>query len=289
MKDLSKASRIITPDNLELRYWVTWNKELTKDFIVLHPASSMNHSSLEALERMLNERGNPTVIFDPRWRNYPESPIKKECYTLEKCSGDLQQIVEKEGLENPLFIGHSAGFMPIADYVARTSNACGLVGICASHKFSETTNKIEFVLFDRFLRYGDYLGCLATGIAYKLKGEQRGYPDQSNLYDKSDFPGVWLKVTGVSFNGIRANVASGKQTDAKWDISEQLGKIDKPTVLIYGKNDIMVRPIAGEYMSKMLKGDCHAYAINGTHSLPLKSPEKIIKIIEEASSLPHPF
>jgi pimeloyl-ACP methyl ester carboxylesterase len=279
MKDIFNAKSVLAFDGLQLYYWITWNKELKGGFVVLHPGSSMNHSSLESLEKGLNERGHPTIVFDPRWDNYPDALTKREHYSVEHCSGDLQKIIEKEGLEKPALLGHSAGFMPIVDYASRTSNAKQLIGICASHKFSETAqNKFLFHLFNKGLRYTEYLGSLGTNIAHKLKGEQRSYPDQSALQDKSELS-TWLSIVDAPLRSIKAHIISGIEINT-WDISKQLAEIDKPMLLVYGSKDFMVKPMAGDYIRSIVKWDCRIEIIEGTHSLPMKKHKDILKIIE---------
>ncbi|MEK6951293.1 MAG: hypothetical protein AABX13_06240 [Nanoarchaeota archaeon] len=66
MKSKSVAQKVVADDGLDIYYWTTWRKELTQNFKILHPGSSMNHSSLESLEQGLQEQGHPTLVVDPR-------------------------------------------------------------------------------------------------------------------------------------------------------------------------------------------------------------------------------
>lgn len=226
MNSKSDAKRIVSDEGLNIYYWINWSKDLPKNFMILHPGSSMNHSSLKSLEEGLNERGFPTIVFDPRGSGFSDAPAEAEYFSLERYSTDLKKIIAREGLEKPSFVGHSSGFIPVIDYVARTSNGDDIIGICASYKFSETSkNKILFHLFNRVLRYLEYAGCIGTQITHLLKGEHREYPDQSEMEGKSDFD-VWLSIVDVPFKDVKTHIVSGIEIN-KWDITNQLQDILK--------------------------------------------------------------
>ncbi len=154
MEDKSSTQRIVSKDGLDICYWVNYNKDLTKNFVILRPASSMNRTSLQNLEQGLNKRGFPTINFDPRGTGYSKAPAKSEYFILKAYTNDLRKIIEKQGLKKPAYISHRFGFMPIIDYVSQTSNAQDITGICATRKFPETFQyKKTFPLFDKGIRY----------------------------------------------------------------------------------------------------------------------------------------
>ena len=280
MKNKSSAKRIVSDEGLDIYYWVNWNKDLPKNFKILHPGSSMNHSSLQSLEQGLNNRGFPTIVLDPRGIGFSDAPSKPEYFSLEGYTSDLRKIVEQEGLKQPSYVGHSFGFMPIIDYVSQTSNAQDITGICASYKFSETAqSKILFHLFNRVLRYSEYAGSVGTQISHLVKGAQREYPDQSGLAGKSDYD-VWLSIVDVPFKDVKSHTVSGIEIN-KWDITEQLQQIDNPLLLIYGTKDPMVKAHAGEYISSLAKGKTNIEVVKGTHSLPIIQSNDVLKVMEK--------
>ena len=280
MRSKSSAKRIISEEGLDIYYWVTWDKNLSKGFVVLYPGSSMNHSSLQNLEQKLNENGFPTIVLDPRGFGFSYAPPEPEYFKLDNYSDDLRRIIEKEGLENPSFLGHSFGFMPVVNYVAQTSNAKDIVGICASYNFSKTAqNKFLFHLFNRFLRYFEYAGSVGMQTAHFLKGEKRTYPDQSKLEGKSDLE-VWLSIADVPFKEIKTHIVSGIEINT-WNITSQLKNIENPLLLIYGSRDPMVKSHAGEYIASLVNGAVNVEVIDGTHSLPITNPEKVWEVMKK--------
>jgi len=99
MKPKSQAKKIVAGDGIEVFYWVTWKSGMNSNFHVLHPGASMNHSALERLEKGLNDRGYPTIVFDPRGFGHSKAPARKRYYRLENYTNDIADIIQKEGLE----------------------------------------------------------------------------------------------------------------------------------------------------------------------------------------------
>jgi len=276
---MKEAKKIISKEGWDIYYWVNWSRGMNKKFVVMHPASSMNETSLMPLENGLNESGYPTLVVRPLEVN-DDAPTEPKFYNLDKCSCRLQQIIEKEGLESPHYLSHSAGFMPIVDYVSRTKNVESIIGICASYSFpASALNKLVFHLFNHVFRYLEYPGSFRMNIAHKRKRITRQYPpDQSDLEGKSDRK-IFFSIADVPFKNVKVHTVSGIEMN-KWDISNQLREIDNPMLLVYGSKDYMVKSSAGDYIKKQVKGDCKIEIIKGTHSLPLHSPKKVLEIIK---------
>ena len=153
-----------------------------------------------------------------------------------------------------------------------------IFGIGASYHFPDTTaNKMLFHLFNRTLRYNEILGSAATGISHNMDNELRPYNDQSNTNRNA-----YLMFVDVPIKEAINHCVSGIEIN-KWDISEQLNKIDNPVILIYGSKDLAVVPEkAGLKILDMVKNpNSDMYKINGGHDLPIKKPEAVMEIIKK--------
>lgn len=278
MKPVSDSKRYISADGVAIRYWTTWQKGMNNPFYILHPGASMNHSSLERIEQELNNRGYPTITFDPRGSGASDHPIPREYFKLERLSSDLEGILTTEGIEKPKFLTHSFGFMPVLDYAARTNNAEHITGVCASHNFVETSpNKFLFHLFDKVLMYHEYLASIGTLLAHKIQGTERTYCDQSDK--KSEFD-LWLSIIDIPLRAAASHVIGHTEVRTNWNITEQLQKNTTPLTLIYASKDVMVLPIAGEYIKQKTTAPCKIHTVEGVpHSLPMRFPEKILDLI----------
>lgn len=279
MKEKSSARLAIAPDNVGIYYWVTRSSSLKKEPIVMHPGSAMNHTSLETLEKGFNDRGHPTIVFDHRGTGYSEAPTDLEYYSLDRYSSDLQAIIEKEGLEKPILYTHSFGFMIGADYAARTGNIGKMIATGASHKFSDSVNPLLFSLFGKIQPVMENVASLTSGAFHKLSGIPREYNDQ-NLLGVSDGR-LWLSMIDVPLREAQVHVSQYKQC-SKWDVSDQLKSLKNTIHLVYGKQDSMVRPYAGEKIASLVMGPCTSITVKGTHSLPTTYPQRILDALGPA-------
>jgi pimeloyl-ACP methyl ester carboxylesterase len=276
MKNKAEAKKVVSSDNTEIYYWTSWTPEMNKEFLVLHPGASMNHSSLGSLERSLNERGHPTLVFDQRGIGYSEAPADSKYYSLDRYSEDLQKMIEQEGLEKPGIITHSFGFMVAADYALKTKNIGKITGICASHNFAKTTNPVLFHSWDKALRYSSLVTWPIKALKDSIIGKEIGYSEQ-DLAGKSDLD-VAHALGEVTYNQMRVQIKNGDQL-LHWDISDKLKKLDNPLQLIYGRNDLGVRPYAGKEIAKLVKGKCDINIVEGTHTLPTTHPERVLEVL----------
>jgi pimeloyl-ACP methyl ester carboxylesterase len=276
------AQTATAPDGVDVHYWATPGRD--KSTVVLHPGSSMTHSSLQKLEAGLQERGHPTLVFDPRGFGYSEAPADPEAFTLANYSGDLERVLNKAGVEDPILLSHSFGFMPVADYAARTGNATRVTGICGSHNHEDTApSKILFHIFDKGIRYVlEWTGTVYTGLEHLKDGSSRGYPDQSEMVGEGD-PEILRTIVDQPFEVIRANNVSGRVINT-WNVAEQVGQLEVPVHMIYAGKDQMISPVKGEaHIRKLVDGDrLKVDVIAGApHSVPVTDPAAVLEVLDQ--------
>ena len=276
---METLKKVTAKDGVDVYYGVTREPGMNKPVKVMHPGGGMNRSSFEGLRKRLNEKGHPTIVIEQRGCGNSRVPNKSEYFDLDRYSSDVESIVNKESVENPSYVCHSIGFMPIIDYISRTGNAKDVNGICVSHNFKETTIPGALTLFSKFLIYGDYLAGFITEVAHQINRTKRDYNDQSNLEGKSDFA-IWLTINDVPYGEIRKH-PTAMQNSGKWDISKQLGKIKVPIHLIHGNHDLMVMPCAGEKIRQLTKGECTTDILSGTHTLPYANPKAVLETLNK--------
>ena len=80
MKTKMSAKYIVSDEGLEIYYWIDTRKKSggKKNFIFLHPGSSMNHTSLEPLEQLLDKDNTILINIDPRGTGYSQAPNDKK-------------------------------------------------------------------------------------------------------------------------------------------------------------------------------------------------------------------
>jgi len=253
-------------DNLVVHYQQTWDQEMDGGWVVLHPGSSMDGRFLEQLSYEMNQRHHPTIVLDPRGTGASAAPAKSEYYPLDRYADDLARIVAQEGLEYPVLVGHSMGFMPIVDYAAQTYNAEMVLGICASHNFRETSGSRWLPLLDSTpARYAmELYGYVANRFGSRSSEDRLSSPRSE--YD------VFLAITDVPLGQLKNHVVSGQEI-MKWDIAKQLEQLIAqciPVSALQAGDDALVRE--DRSILSCLGVSVVRYE-EGPHALPLIHPD----------------
>lgn len=280
MKDPSKAKYIYGKDGVKVYYWMDYDTQRKNKWTIFHPGSSMNHSSLEAIEHEFNKKGHSTINIDPRGAGLSDKPIQKVFYTLDKFTDDLYRIIQKEGLEKPTVLGHSMGF-PVAVNYASENPIDTIIGICGPYnlKNNSANKKVTKILDKKAIRIlTGKLGSLIAQSSRIYTGEKRMYPDYAQTEGKSDFD-VWLRIFDVDSEQQKAYIASGQKI-ITWNVETQLKKISNHTILIYGNKDLFVVPETAYEIKRLLKGPFHIHILSGTHTLPTTEPIRVMNVLK---------
>ncbi len=274
----TEQKQVRTQDGLDIYYWVTRVPGAEK-FCVLHPGLFVNHTALGRLEEELNKRGYSTIAIDRRGTGLSSKPSEPEYYHINDYSRDLELILNTEGIEKPILIGHCQGFMVIADYVARTGNAEMLVGIGVSQNYKKT---ISPWIVDIFTGFNKMTSILGTGIAtlyHEISGKPWEYEDYTVFDGKSDIE-LWFELKDQPYNQMLADfVCTG---NSHWDITQQLHMVDEEVVLITGEYDEFVSPQNSRKVCNLVSGQCYFEEIdNEGHGLPITDPMKVMEVLEK--------
>ena len=282
-KGKERAQKVTDSEGVDVFYWVTSKPGMNKSMVVLHPGSSYNHTSFLGLEKKLNDLGHPTIVFDPRGFGYSEAPAVSESFTLENYTADLGRIIQKEGIETPILLTCSFGFMPAVNYTAETKNTSKILGVSATPCTKKTApGETQFEIFDRVGRYVlEYPGSVATSLKHWITGTERGFPDQSVYEGKTDMDMFWT-IADQPFRKLKMNTTSGRAINT-WDVSNQLAQIEVPVHLVYGSKDMLIVPeTAGEYIKEMVKGKCTIDIVqNKEHMIATTNPTVVLEVLNK--------
>jgi len=168
--------------------------------------------------------------------------------------------------------------MPEVDYAVKAKNASRIVGISTSYCFAESyANKNMLWVYDNLLRYCEYLGSMVGTLRHLIRGEKRPYSDQSDMA-KYGALRTFLQIVDVPFEEINAHIISGKNI-LKWGIKPQLQKLNRPALLIQGKNDQFLGKETGSYIQRLGSENFVLRYLPGDHTLPLKNPKLVSETI----------
>lgn len=295
MKDIAKAKKIVNTDNIEVYYWVDWNKKMKRDFIIMHPGSSVNHSAIERHAAYFNDLGYPTLLVDPIGFGLSEKsflksnfPIQPKYFTIDKYTDALEKILEVEGINKKYLWGHSHGFIVIAELASRKpEDVKQIIGVCASDDFMKTVGNVVFVkTFDIVLRYlFEYPGNTMVKISNLVKKKNTTYHDFAPLEGRTDFAAnmySWLKIVDTSYKGTHLNTVHGHVVDNS-RLSDQITKSIRhiPAIIIYGRGDFMVSAEKASPRMRKIFDNCKILVLPGNHCLPINRPQELTAAISK--------
>jgi len=262
-------------DGITIAYRVN-NIAGSKQFELFHPPSSMNRTSLEALEILYNGAGKSSINFDPRGTGKSDKPDSYHSYDKELYVEDVKAIIKAEGIEQFSFVAYDAGFMTAVEYAVANEGVTHIHGLTPPYAFKEST---KFPLIAEFMdnslvrilgeSFGRGMGQIQTLFSKKLSL----YPEFNEYVNKSDFS-LFLAMMNVPLDEQRAHILSGRNM-FRWNIVDALQKNTTPLSLVYGSNDIAVVPEVGDCINELSVGPVRIAVLEGgSHSFPVTKPRE---------------
>lgn len=164
--------------------------------VLLHGLSA-NHTTWEATLVGLAQNGYAALAPDLRGHGHSDKRKVKACYTLDRFSQDLAEILKQEKIERPLLVGYSFGGSIALDFAQRFPDSlAGLVLISANHH-----NPFEYWGIKRLTFLGRaFLNGLAWLFLWQGRRRYRYYrPDGATGYWQSVWQGFGTMPWSVNF------------------------------------------------------------------------------------------
>jgi len=274
-----KSAKYVIKNKCKIYYWHHKTPK-AKDTIVFFNASSVNHTGLLNLEKLLRHDGYSTITFDQRGTGYSSKPRQMYKYTVTKFASDLAEILKKEKIKNPIFITHSYGMMPTVQYVSETNNAKKIISFAGTYNMSETTvTKVAYYSFQFLLRHRSLVTATFNHIKELLFRRKIRYMNFAKIKQKNELAvnGIFEESSSEIF--VHANRSMAYE-NLHLDISDELENLKVPLVNFIGDSDIMVTRKANKGLEKRVK-KFKGINIKGGHSVPTLSPMYAFKLVKE--------
>ena len=193
---------------------------------------------------------------------------------MDQYADDLAQLIDSLDLRDMIMIGHSTGGGEVAHYIGRHGSArvakVVLVGAVPPLMLQTPTNPegTPMAVFDG-IRAGTALN--RSQFFQDLTVPFYGFNREGAAVNKGLTDSFWLQgMTG----GIKGHYDCIKEF-SEVDYTEDLKKIDRPTMIIHGSDDQIV-PIAAsaEKAAKIVKGAVLNIFEGGSHGLAQIQAEK---------------
>lgn len=213
--------------------------------------------------------------------------IDSASITLDQYIDDIDKLMQRENLSNFYIIGHSWGSMLGMEYMVRNPlKVKGLILIGApgySLDFVQSMNNEMFKRMtsnemDSLKIYFESLNTISDSTQImpiqekisKLTLSKQFY-DSSLLENLLSSGGMNMKVNTMMMNDLRVS---------KWNIKEELEKLNNPVVIINGDYDPIDQRYVMELNNSLKNGKLH-FINNCGHYVWIEKPKELQSIIEE--------
>jgi non-heme chloroperoxidase len=237
---------IRTDDGTEI-YYKDWG---TGQPIVFSHGWPLSSDAFEDQMFFLAERGYRCIAHDRRGHGRSSQPWFGN--DLDTYAEDLAQLVEELDLEDAIHVGHSTGGGEVTRYIGRfgTNRVAKVVLISAIPplliKTPASPNGIPMEIFDQLRA-----AILADRSEFwKGFGMQfYGYNRPSAKSSEGVLKSFWLQCTMAGLPNVYYCIKAFSETDQ----TEDLKKIDVPTLIIHGDDDQVVPyPISAPLQGKLV-------------------------------------
>ncbi|MBS1793921.1 MAG: alpha/beta hydrolase [Acidobacteria bacterium] len=206
--------------------------------------------NLEKLGRKLAENG--FSAYNLELAGFGRTPEPERPWEIRDFSNFVIDFCRSERIEAPIFVGHSFGGKIVLDIAAhRLHDLSGLVLIGADGIYP------NFSLRAKVFRFASDLKQLLPGKLQDSLARQ---------YYKYILKQInYIKTSDV----MRRTLIKCDRTD----FDRELGRIDVPTLIIWGANDKVTPLWMGELLNRGISGSKLVIVNESGHAIPLKHPD----------------
>ncbi|MDD5416310.1 MAG: alpha/beta hydrolase [Candidatus Daviesbacteria bacterium] len=215
--------------------------------------------------------GISTIAMDLRGHGLSERSNNENFYKLENFSKDVASLVKKEGLANPVVIGHCFGGMVAIYFQAQFPKVSkGLVLIDTSFKppfFSY--NPVEKTFFKHLIN-------LILKFVPDIKTS--GHAHFEKFIGTTDLD-IRRLSSDILHTSLRSYLLMSENL-VGLNAKKLLDKITVPTLVIEGIKDIIFPPEIARYLAKRIKGSELDFIERANHIIVINNPADLEKSIE---------
>lgn len=214
-------------------------------------------------ERVIKEiAGRGLFVYSPEHPGLMRSETPNSLWGQKEYKEYLEEFIAKLGIKNPIIIGQSFGGSIATAYAAEYPNSIKTLVLVDSGLSSNRPRRHRFKLRFYGAKLAWYLLSDSTPALIKkilvnlTLGVPRDYINKESFRKRS--------IMGKIF--------------FKWALDDVYSKITTPTIMIWGKNDLLFTVDTAEAVSKELP-NAKFYKVFGGHSVLYTQPKKIINLI----------
>jgi proline iminopeptidase len=244
--------------------------------LLLHGGPAMTHEYMECFETFFLREGFEFYHYDQLGSYYSDQPTDESLWTLDRFVEEVEQVRKAIGADSSNFyiVGNSWGGILGMEYALKyQKNMKGLVvanmmasvpaygryaeEVLAKQMPPEVLAEIRAIEAKKDFQNPRYMGLLMEHFYPKHICRLPEFPEAMIRSSKHANQTIYTLMQGPSEFGVGGRLAN-------WDITERLGEISVPTLMVGAKYDTM-DPNAMELQSRKVKRGRYLFCPNGSH------------------------
>ncbi len=259
-------------DNTKIHYAYHKGK---KDTIIFVHGWPHNHTVWDKEVKFFSKKDYCTIAPDLRGHGMSGKPIKLSAYKIGNFAKDIQQIITKNKIRNPILVGHSFGGMILLKFAELFPSAAKCL-ILIDTTYENPLKDMPILKFFKLTNLTKHLLTRILGNRH-LQNKHFKEVEFSRLKNRSDF---FYFIRGAE-NTPLDSLLSCLKGMLEFDESRILAKIKIPCLLIEGEKDHKTSMGVALHMNKRIKKSKLVVIKNATHDNNIRNSKKINKLIEQ--------
>ena len=271
------------------RGYETWYRTVGEDgglpLVLLHGGPGSTHLGLGVLEPLADERR--LVFYDQLGCGNSSQPSDPSLWTVELYVEELANLREALGLERIHLLGHSWGGMLALEYALTQPD--GLESLVLSSTLSSSALWEEEALRLRAELPPETLAVLerheAAGTVHEPEYEEatKEYY-RRHLCRLDPWPPIVEEILRVSRKEVYETMWGPNEmrptgTLAGWDVTDRLGEVTAPALVLCGRYD-EATPRQAETIANALGGETETAVLeHSAHLTPLEETERYVELV----------
>lgn len=221
----------------------------------------------------LSESGYSAVALDLRGHGYSGHPTSAQSYTLEKLHEDILCVLDAEGLQQVVLVGHSGGAIGALSFALRHPERLRALVLIAGS--SAPPHYMRNALVRTLLNTALSVGAV---VRFRKAGKWHSPYPQGKFHKEVEWYGL---MRTMYHNSMRSYLLLLK-TFLKADLREGLASVHTPTLLIIAGEKDGIYPLSvSKTIQEELPGARLAVIPNANHVTILNNPAEVAAAIKE--------
>lgn len=280
---LATGERTVHVNGVELWYRVAGNGPA---LVVQAPGwgigSGFYQQTLQALERECT-----VVYYDPRGSGRSQVPADPDDINVGAIVADLDALRAHLGLASFALLGHSHGGYIAMSYAVRYPDRVSALVLVSAQVGAEEPGEDLRLSLPRLAEDGRFADALA---AFTSPWESDSDAALTGWLSRI-LPLYFADPDGAPLAGARAGVQSSQvslrafqgcqQSDGRFPVREQLGRITAPTLVVAGERDFICAPTQPAIIHEGIRGSVLTVCEKSGHFPWLEEPDRFYAVVSD--------